>query len=110
MKQISLASTGFELVTKRTRKRVLLDEMILVVPWTELLSLIQPFAPSGAGTQGRRPPFPVFGPRWYTHSGSSSASLASPRFASAVRSGDKMTGGESGGKCNELHPNMHLPV
>ncbi|MCF8153960.1 MAG: DUF3567 domain-containing protein, partial [Rhodoferax sp.] len=26
MKQISLASSGFELVTKRTRKRVFLDE------------------------------------------------------------------------------------
>jgi len=35
MKQISLAATGFELVTKRTRKRVFLDEMNLVVPWTE---------------------------------------------------------------------------
>jgi hypothetical protein len=27
MKQISLATTGFELVTKRTHKRVFLDEM-----------------------------------------------------------------------------------
>ena len=32
MKQISLATTGFELVTKRTRKRVFLDETNLVVP------------------------------------------------------------------------------
>jgi IS5 family transposase len=47
MKQISLASTGFELVTKRTRKRVFLDEMSLVVPWRELVGLIQPFAPVG---------------------------------------------------------------
>jgi IS5 family transposase len=59
MKQISLATIGFELVTKRTRKRVFLDEMNLVVPWTELVDLIQPFAPSGAGTQGGRPAFPV---------------------------------------------------
>jgi len=29
MKQISLATTGFELVTKRTRKREFLDEMNL---------------------------------------------------------------------------------
>ena len=32
MKQITLASTGFELVAKRTRKRVFLDEMNLVCP------------------------------------------------------------------------------
>ena len=31
MKKISLASSGFELVTKRARKRVFLDEMSLVV-------------------------------------------------------------------------------
>ena len=58
MKQISLATTGFELVTKRTRKRVFLDEMNLVVPWTELVGLIQPFAPV-AGSQGGRPAFAV---------------------------------------------------
>ena len=52
MKQISLATTEFELVTKRTRKRVFLDEMNLVVPWMELVGLIQPFAPSGAGAKG----------------------------------------------------------
>jgi IS5 family transposase len=57
MKQISLASTRFELVTKRTRKRVFLDEMSLVVPWTELVGLIQPFAPTGAGAKGGRPSF-----------------------------------------------------
>lgn len=59
MKQISLATTGYELVTKRTRKRVFPDEMNLVVPWTELVGLIQPDAPSGAGTKGGRPAFPV---------------------------------------------------
>ena len=58
MKQISLASTGYELVTKRTRKRVFLDEMNVVVPWTELVGLIQPFAPS-AGSKGGRPAFAV---------------------------------------------------
>ena len=36
MKQITFANTGFELVTKRTRKREFLEEMNLVVPWTEL--------------------------------------------------------------------------
>jgi transposase, IS5 family len=59
MKQISLATTGFELVTKRTRKRIFLDEMNLVVPWTELVGLIQPFGTSGAGAKGGRPSFPV---------------------------------------------------
>jgi IS5 family transposase len=58
MKQISLATTGFELATKRTRKCVFLDEMNLVVPWTELVGLIQPFAPV-AGSQGGRPAFAV---------------------------------------------------
>ena len=54
MKQISLATTGFELVTKRTRKREFLDEMNLVIPWPQLLGLIAPHAP--AGKMGR-PPF-----------------------------------------------------
>ena len=55
MKQMSLATTGFELVTKRTRKREFLDEMNLVIPWTELLALIAPHAPTG---KTGRPPFP----------------------------------------------------
>ena len=56
MKQTTFASTGFELVTKRTRKREFLDEMSLVVPWTELTGLIQAFAP--ASETGRQP-FPI---------------------------------------------------
>lgn len=59
MKQISLASTGFELVTKHIRKRVFFDEMNLVVPWTELVGLIQPFATRCAGTKGGRSAFAV---------------------------------------------------
>ena len=54
MKQISLATTGFELATKRTRKREFLDEMDQVIPWPELLALIAPYAPSG---KTGRPPF-----------------------------------------------------
>ena len=54
MEQISLASTGFELVTKRTRKREFLDEMDLVIPCCELLALIAPHAPAG---KSGRPPF-----------------------------------------------------
>lgn len=47
MKQSSLATTGFELVTKRVHKREFLDERNLVIPWSELLSLIAPHAPAG---------------------------------------------------------------
>jgi hypothetical protein len=54
VKQMSLAQTGFELVTKRTRKREFLDEMNLVIPWIELLALIAPHAPAG---KTGRPPF-----------------------------------------------------
>ena len=54
MKQISLAATGFELAPKRTRKREFLDEMDQVIPWSELLALIAPHAPSG---KTGRPPF-----------------------------------------------------
>jgi IS5 family transposase len=56
MKQRSLSSTGFELVSKRTRKREFLDEMNLVVPWGELIGLIAPHAPAG---KTGRPPFAV---------------------------------------------------
>jgi IS5 family transposase len=51
---MSLAHTGYALVTKRTRKRKFLDEMNLVIPWTELLALIAPHAPAG---KAGRPPF-----------------------------------------------------
>ena len=39
MKQSSL---GLSNTTKRTRKREFLDAMELVVPWAELVSLIEP--------------------------------------------------------------------
>jgi IS5 family transposase len=58
MKQMSLGESGFERKTKRTRKREFLDEMNLVVPWTELVSLIAPHAPA-PGAKGGRPPFAV---------------------------------------------------
>jgi IS5 family transposase len=58
MKQMSLSESGFERKTKRTRKREFLDEMNLVVPWAELLSLIAPHAPQ-PGAKGGRPPFAV---------------------------------------------------
>ena len=58
MKQMSLGESGFERKTKRTRKREFLDEMNLVVPWAELVSLIAPHAPA-PGAKGGRPPFAV---------------------------------------------------
>lgn len=51
---MSLAAIRFELVTKRTRKREFLDEINLVIPWSELLALIAPHAPAG---KTGRPPF-----------------------------------------------------
>ena len=47
---------GLNLSTRRTRKAVFLDEMNLVVPWAELLSLIVPHAPRA---KTGRPPFEV---------------------------------------------------
>ncbi len=43
-------------MTKRTRKREFLDEMNLVIPWSQLLALIAPHAPAG---KTGRPPFPT---------------------------------------------------
>ena len=54
MKQKSFATTGFEIVTKRTRKSEFLGEMNLVVPWAELFTLITPYAPA---SKAGRPPF-----------------------------------------------------
>ena len=55
---MSLDTTGFERKTKRTRKREFLDEMNLVVPWAELVSLIAPHSPTRSA-KGGRPPFAV---------------------------------------------------
>jgi IS5 family transposase len=50
-----LAHTGFQLITKRTRKREFFDEMNLVVSWTELVALIVPHAPTRKSKSGRPP-------------------------------------------------------
>lgn len=72
MKQLSLAS-GFEVSSKRTRKRVFLEEMDRVVPWRELVALIEPHY-WGKSTTGR-PPFACelmlrihFLQQWFGHS------------------------------------------
>jgi len=54
MKQMSLAA-GFELSSKRTRKRAFLEEMDRVVPWSDLVALIEPHY-WGKSSTGR-PPF-----------------------------------------------------
>jgi hypothetical protein len=58
MKQMSLGESGFERKTMRTRKGEFLDEMNLVMPWAELVSLIALPAPA-PGAKGGRPPFAV---------------------------------------------------
>lgn len=58
MKQICLGGNGFERKAKWTRKPEFSDEMNLVVPWAELVSLIAPHAPT-PGAEGGRPPFAV---------------------------------------------------
>jgi len=53
MKQTSL---GLGQSNKRTRRRVFLEEMDRVVPWSELVALISPYMPEG---RRGRPPFAV---------------------------------------------------
>jgi IS5 family transposase len=67
MKQTSL---NLGTSTKRTRRREFLEEMDLVVPWSELVALIAPHLPEG---KRGRPPFPVeallrihFMQQWFT--------------------------------------------
>jgi IS5 family transposase len=57
MKQMNLSVTGFEKAPLRTRRRQFLEEMERVVPWAELVALIEPHAPRGGGAKGGRPPF-----------------------------------------------------
>jgi hypothetical protein len=56
MKQLTLATAGFERYAKRTRRATFLAEMERVVPWPALCALIEPFYPKpGNG----RPPIGV---------------------------------------------------
>ena len=56
MSQITL---GLDPLPKKTRKEVFLDEMNQVVPWAELVALIQPHARGAHQALGGRPPFAV---------------------------------------------------
>ena len=58
MKQMTLASTGFEKYGKTTRRVQFLAEMERVVPWSELCALIDPVYPK-AGPDGGRPTVPL---------------------------------------------------
>ena len=46
-------ATGFERYAKKTRRAEFLEEMELVVPWTELVALVEPHYPKAGN--GRRP-------------------------------------------------------
>ncbi|WP_184603106.1 IS5 family transposase [Rhodanobacter sp. MP1X3] len=70
MKQRSFASLSFDAKKKPTRRELFLGEMDKVVPWSELLALIEPSYPT-AGRRGR-PPMPAatmlrihFMQQWY---------------------------------------------
>jgi len=43
MKQLTLATVGFERCAKTTRRAAFLDEMDRVVPWSARYALIEPF-------------------------------------------------------------------
>lgn len=45
MKQISLASSGFEKFSRATKRSVFLAEMDRVVPWSALCQLVEPVYP-----------------------------------------------------------------
>src|SRR5262249_53850544 len=53
MKQLTLATAGFERYAKTTRRAAFLAEMEQVVPWSALCGLIDPFYPKPG--RGRRP-------------------------------------------------------
>ena len=45
MKQLTLATVGFERYAKTTRRAAFLAEMERVVPWSALCALVEPFYP-----------------------------------------------------------------
>ena len=70
MKQTTFASQAFNAKKRQTRREKFLAEMEQVVPWTELVSVIEPYYPR-AGRRGR-PPMPLesmlriyFMQQWY---------------------------------------------
>jgi Transposase DDE domain/Transposase domain (DUF772) len=109
MNQISLSQTGFELSAKRTRKRVFLDEMQRIIPWSILVGLIAKHAPSGVSG---RPPFPVpvmlrihFMQQWF--------GLSDPPMKEALHGEEKLVFADSGyrgvTKRDEIKEQTHQP-
>jgi IS5 family transposase len=56
MKQTTFADGGFEIATKKTRKRIFLEEMNSMVPWASLVEAIQGCA---RVAKSGRSPFPI---------------------------------------------------
>jgi IS5 family transposase len=54
-KQLTLASVEFERYCKPTRRERFLAEMDTVVPWAELVALIEPYYPKATSAGGRPP-------------------------------------------------------
>jgi len=54
-KQLTLAGSDFERFRKPTRREKFLAEMNAVVPWTELVAVLEPYYPK-SGSAGGRPP------------------------------------------------------
>ncbi len=46
-KQMSFASANFDRYAKVTRRAVFLDQMDRILPWAELVALVQPHYPTG---------------------------------------------------------------
>jgi transposase, IS5 family len=59
MATMKQAKLGFDPIAKKTRRSVFLDEMEKVVPWGELVALVEPHAPKADKAKGGRPPFAV---------------------------------------------------
>ena len=54
MKQVTFASMAFGEKKRQTRREKFLGEMEAVVPWSELVGIIEPYSPK-AGHRGRQP-------------------------------------------------------
>ena len=50
---------GLDPLPKKTRKQIFLEEMNQVVPWSELVGLIEPYARGAHQALGGRPPFAI---------------------------------------------------
>ena len=53
MRQKTFSSLGFDVHAKQTRRHRFLDEMDVIVPWSKLCQLIEPYYPKG--DRGRPP-------------------------------------------------------